>query len=89
MFVVYIVVFIILFVLVSVIFGANPVQLAADMLVRLMSGIVFISVCNYLLFLAGKNFHVNINETSIVISAVLGISGVCFLYLFQWILTIM
>lgn len=85
----YIVVFVLIFFVISKIFGANPYNLLVNMLLRVLSGIIFISVCNYLLFISGKNFHVNINEISLVVSALLGISGVCFLYLFQWILTIM
>lgn len=89
MFVVYIVAFLIIFFMVSKIFNFNPYDLLGNMVVRVLSGIIFISVCNYLIFISGKNLHVNINETSLVISALLGISGVCFLYLFQWILTMM
>lgn len=89
MFIVYIVVFLIIFFLGSKIFNFNPYDVLGNMIVRVLSGIIFISVCNYLIFISGKNLHVNINETSIVISAFLGISGVCFLYLFQWILTMM
>ena len=85
MFIVYIVVFLIIFFLGSKIFNFNPYDVLGNMIVRVLSGIIFISVCNYLIFISGKN----INETSIVISAFLGISGVCFLYLFQWILTMM
>ena len=89
MFVVYIVAFLIVFFLVSKIFNFNPYDVLGNMVVRVLSGIIFISVCNYLIFISGKNLHVNINETSLVISALLGIGGVCFLYLFQWILTMM
>ncbi len=85
----YIMAFILIFSLVSRTFGVNPFNLLANMLLRVLSGIVFISFCNYLIFMSGKNFHVNINEISLVVSALLGISGVCFLYLFQWVLTIM
>ena len=85
----YIVAFILIFCLVSKTFGVNPLNLLVNMLLRVLSGIVFIIFCNYLIFMSGKSFHVNINEISLVVSAVLGISGVCFLYLFQWILTIM
>lgn len=87
--IIYIVVFILIFFVVSKTFGANPYNLLTNMLLRALSGIIFISVCNYLLFISGKNLHLNINEISMVVSALLGISGVCFLYLFQWILTIM
>lgn len=82
-------VYIVAFVLVCVTFGFNVIDLAANMLIRVLSGIVFISVCNYLIFLLGRSLYVNINEISLTISALLGISGLCFLYLFQWILTIM
>ncbi|MCX4326413.1 MAG: pro-sigmaK processing inhibitor BofA family protein [Lachnospiraceae bacterium] len=87
--VMYIVVFLLIFFILSKIFSFNPYNLLANMLVRVLSGIIFISICNYLIFMSGKNFHVNINETSLLVSAFLGISGVCFLYVFQWILTIM
>ena len=83
----YIAAFVLLFFIISKTFGANPYNLLANILLRVLSGIIFIS--NYLIFISGKNFHVNINETSLVVSALLGISGVCFLYLFQWVLTIM
>ncbi|HBA97466.1 MAG TPA: hypothetical protein DCZ23_05095 [Lachnospiraceae bacterium] len=86
---IYIVLFILIFFLVSKAFGSSVTGILANMLIRVLSGIVFISVCNYLVFLSDRNLHVNINETSLVISAILGISGLCFLYLFQWILTIM
>ncbi|MFG6329258.1 MAG: pro-sigmaK processing inhibitor BofA family protein [Lachnospiraceae bacterium] len=85
----YIAAFVLLFFIISKTFGANPYNLLANILLRVLSGIIFISICNYLIFISGKNFHVNINETSLVVSALLGISGVCFLYLFQWVLTIM
>lgn len=86
---IYIVLFILIFFLVAKAFGSSVTGILANMLIRVLSGIVFISVCNYLVFLSDRNLHVNINETSLVISAILGISGLCFLYLFQWILTIM
>ncbi|MCI9079681.1 MAG: hypothetical protein HFH68_12320 [Lachnospiraceae bacterium] len=85
----YIVVFILIFFLVSKTFGANPFNLITNILLRVLSGIIFINICNYLILIPGKNFHVNINEISLVVSAILGISGICFLYLFQWVLTIM
>lgn len=87
--IIYIVVFILTFFVISKTFGANPYNLLANMLLRVLSGIIFISVCNYLLFISGKNFYLNINEISLAVSALLGISGVCFLFLFKWILTIM
>lgn len=87
--IIYIVVFILIFFVVSKTFGANPYNLLTNMLLRALSGIIFISVCNYLMFISGKNLHLNINEISMAVSVLLGISGVCFLYLFQWILTIM
>lgn len=86
---VYIVVFLLIFFITSKIFKFNPCNLAVNILLRVLSGIIFISICNYLIFISGKSFHLNINETSLLISAFLGISGVCFLYVFQWILTIM
>lgn len=89
MFEVYIVSFFLIFLVISKTFRLSPIGLIANMLIRVLSGIVFISVCNYLIFLLGRNFHVNINEISVAISAILGISGLCFLYIFQWILTIM
>jgi len=89
MFLVYIVSFVVIFFFIARIFGFNPGALLTNMLARVLSGIIFISICNYLTGLAGRNFHVNINETSLAVSAVLGISGICFLYLLQWILTIM
>lgn len=89
MFEVYIVAFILIFYLIYVIFGFNPINITVNILIRVLSGIVFISVCNYLIFLLGRSLYVNINEISLAISALLGISGLCFLYLFQWILTIM
>lgn len=89
MFEMYIASFVLMFFVVSTIFGFNPIELIANMLIRVLSGIVFISICNYLILLSGRNLYVNINEISVAISALLGISGVCFLYLFEWILTIM
>lgn len=89
MFELYIASFFLVFLVIAKIFGFNPAGLLINMLIRVLSGIVFISVCNYLIFLSGRNFHVNINEISVSISAILGISGLSFLYVFQWILTIM
>lgn len=85
----YIVFLILILFLISKAFGLNLASIFANMLIRILSGIVFISVCNYLIFLSGRSLHVNINEISVAVSALLGTSGVCFLYLFQWILTIM
>lgn len=87
--VVYIVVFLLFFFMASKVFKFNPYNLVANILLRVLSGIIFISICNYLVFISGRSFHVNINETSLLVSAFLGISGVCFLYVFQWVLTIM
>lgn len=86
---VYIVAFLFVFILISKILGFNPVCLIINMWIRVLSGIVFISFCNYFIFLAGGNMYVNINEISVAVSALLGMGGVCFLYFFQWILTIM
>lgn len=87
--VMYIVVFLLFFFMASKIFKFNPCNLAANILLRVLSGIIFISICNYLVFISGKSFYLNINETSLLVSAFLGISGICFLYVFQWVLTIM
>ena len=54
MFIVYIVAFLIVFFLVSKIFNFNPYDVLGNMVVRVLSGIIFISVCNYLIFISGK-----------------------------------
>lgn len=89
MFEFYIASFFLIFLVIAKVFDFNLAGLLINMLIRVLSGIVFISVCNYIIFLSGRNFHVNINEISVSISAILGMSGLSFLYIFQWILTIM
>lgn len=89
MFEFYIASFFLIFLVIAKVFDFNLAVLLINMLIRVLSGIVFISVCNYIIFLSGRNFHVNINEISVSISAILGMSGLSFLYIFQWILTIM
>ena len=61
MFIVYIVAFLIVFFLVSKIFNFNPYDVLGNMVVRVLSGIIFISVCNYLIFIKKNPKSLNIH----------------------------
>lgn len=69
-------------------FGLKIEVVLFNTLLRCLSGLVIIYICNFFLSGMGQNLTVKINEISLCISAVLGISGVFFLYCFQWFLTI-
>lgn len=53
---------------------------------RCLSGIVVLYVCNFFLSEMNKNLIVNINEITLLISAILGMPGIVFLYILRWFL---
>ena len=83
----YYVAFLMIFLLFLSFMNVNVKELFINTLTRCLSGIVFITFANFLLKMLGLNLMVNINQISLVISGILGISGVIFTYIFQWILT--
>lgn len=86
---IYIVVFLGLYVIIGKVFNLNLLSTTLNLMLRVLLGIVFISFANYILYFSGAKLHVNINEISMTISAFLGISGIIFLFIFQWFLTMM
>ncbi len=85
---IYIVVFLMIIFVFLKMAGLNPVKFVADMLIRTLSGIIFLSVMNFFIISAGQKVYVSINEISACISAVFGISGLIMLYIFRWSFTI-
>lgn len=85
-------VFIVLFLVGFLVFlgtmGVNVPRLLFNFVVRGLLGIVIISVANFAIEQAGGNLSVNINEISVVVSGILGIWGVVFLYALQYYFTI-
>lgn len=85
-------VFIVLFLVGFLVFlgtmGVNVPRLLFNFVVRGLLGIVIISVANFVIEQAGGNLSVNINEISVVVSGILGIWGVVFLYALQYYFTI-
>lgn len=53
---------------------------------RCLSGIVVLYACNFFLSEINENFIVNINEITLLISALLGMPGIIFLYFLRWFL---
>lgn len=85
----YIAVFLVIYVIIIKIFNLKLLSTTLNIILRVLLGIVFISFVNFIIYFLGANLHVNINEISIVISAFFGISGIVFLFIFQWFLTMM
>lgn len=67
--------------------GFDIIDSCLSILMRCLSGGVFICFLNFLLYGLGQNFFVRINEISLIISAVFGINGLIFLTVFQYIIT--
>ena len=86
---IYIVVFFAIYVIIVKVFNLKLLSTTLNLMLRVLLGIVFISFVNYILYFFGAELHVNINEISMTISAVFGISGIIFLFIFQWFLTMM
>lgn len=53
---------------------------------RCLSGIVVLYVCNFFLSEWNENLIVNINEITLLISSILGMPGIIFLYFLRWFL---
>lgn len=83
----YFVAFCLFFLLFLSFMDVNVKALIVNTLNRCLSGIVFITIVNFLFKFSGINLMVNINQISMSVSGILGISGVFFLYVFQWLLT--
>lgn len=67
--------------------GLSIIDSCLDILLRCLSGVVFICFLNFLMSGFGQDFFVRINEISLIISAVFGINGLIFLLFFQYIIT--
>ena len=81
---------VIAFLVVKVIgYGAlSWMQYLSEVLLRCLSGLIVLYVCNFFMCYLNENLIVNINEVSLTISAFFGLAGVFLLYCFRWILLI-
>lgn len=70
-------------------FGYNPGEIFLNMVARMLTGLVVLYLCNLIFEKLAPKCIVNINEITMLISAILGIPGVIFTYLLHWILTIL
>ncbi len=55
---------------------------------RCLMGIVVLYVCNFLLSEINQDLIVNINEITLLVSSLLGMPGIIFLYFLRWFLLI-
>ena len=84
---IYFVAFFAFFVIFLNLMEVKVTEMIINILNRVLLGVVFIMFANYMFKIAGVDFMVNINQVSVTVSGILGISGVIFLFAFQWILT--
>lgn len=55
---------------------------------RCLMGIVVLYVCNFLLSEINQDLIVNINEITLLVSSLLGMPGIIFMYFLRWFLLI-
>lgn len=68
-------------------YGRSVVFEMGIVLERVLSCLIIQAFCNFFLLRIRDDLVVNITEISMVLSAILGIPGILFLYAFRWIST--